>query len=189
MGYVMAVLVILSQGLQEHERLAGRAYRPVVAEVLPADPDEELPVDVEWRVIVRIRPAWQRESLFRITLHQSGQASASMTVVVDKPILAQLEDIYRLNRRAGISGAAKKIARESFSTDSTRCPALGKVAAEFAALTIPAALPNVLQMDATQYDILSQTLMRRMHITASGPEPAGVIEWLERASKTLNGCR
>jgi hypothetical protein len=168
---------------------AMRHYDQVLDAVLPIG--APLNVDaknLKWGVRLRIVPAFESESAYTLLTGFDGVVTAAVTTLSGDSVLRQLERLYPRHKNTAPRKLPALIKRNARELTSEQCPALKDTAQAFDALKIPASLAGALQMDATQYDLISDGRSGTLRLSITAPDPAPLVEWAERLRKSVAEC-
>jgi hypothetical protein len=111
----------------------------------------------------------------------SGETSASfLAPPKGTEVRSQLLSLHRKYPRASGKDLFKLVVLDKWDLDQNTDPGLADLAKKFERIEMPPVLPDVLMVDATNYEIWSESLWgSRMYVSMIGPQPHPLIQWVE----------
>jgi hypothetical protein len=166
-----------------------RHYRTVLEAVLPIEAAPDMAArDPKWRVRLRIVPAFDAESAYTLVKGFDSGVTATVTTLSGGSVMTQLKGLHPRHKNISVGKLPALLQRKTQELTPEQCPALNETALAFENLRTPTSLVGALQMDATQYDLLSDGRSGTLRLSIAAPDPAPVVEWAERLRKTVSGC-
>ena len=193
----LSVTLVFCSGLygQDEDNWTYRNWSELMGIIMPIKPFEagEFPKSVRWMVSIRITgPSIDPIITLTLRKYYSGMIEATALRPVGA-LSTQIREITKINPKASVTEAANSIKLVNSTYSNDKCPALVKLSREFERLSVSAVLPDVLMMDSTEYEILSQSLYgNRIQILYRGPGPEAlsqdqpIVGWVERFRKLAN---
>lgn len=185
----LAATALAQQGDDRAHAWAMRHYDQVLEAVLPTQaPLNVAAKDLKWGARLRITPTFAPESAYTLLKGFDAPVIATVTTLTGEPILTQLKGLYPQHRNAAAGKLSALIKRSTREVTVEQCPALQDVAQGFEHLRIPVSLAGALQMDAAQYELVSEGRSGTLRLSIAAPDPAPVVDWAERLRKSVAAC-
>jgi hypothetical protein len=183
------------QGKGEAEAFtwANGVHQVVSQQVFGSPISDSLGLDITWVVTARIRPSSDAEPEVQFVLRKTsgGEVEATLTELA-RPLMAQLQDLYREQDKRTSQEVAKLIEVRRFDLTGKQCSCLLRIARSFERLRTRIEVKNALILDPRQYQLWIDAGSQESYFRLLGP-PSGaamhpIIAWMEKSLRRLRGA-